>query len=285
MKTSFTILFLFMATTLLCQTYQIAPDSLIKKYRISKISAFMVDSTNKEILRSIRQYDSTGNLISFRSFDWGYKTSGENDDPGPSNSVGMYLYQNKMLKKETHFLSGLYNQTDTVFFSHDRRNRLIEKTTKKYYWERNGYELIWTDTIQFQYYYDTILIAREKRTEWSRGRMSRSSVGYDSLVYDHNKLLICKIKQPSKIKITYLYNDKNQLVSTTTTRPDTASLIAKESFIYKEGRLIREELLLYTRDGSYRDIRSMDYINNANGLLEVYRLGPLNSIIYKYDYY
>jgi hypothetical protein len=285
MKTSLTNLLLIMTTTLLCQTYQIAPDSLIKKFRVSKISAFLLDSAKKETLHSIRQYDSLGNLIFYSIFDHGYISWGDNDDPGPSNSINMYTYQNKILKKETHFRSGSDNQTDTSFFSYDGKNRLKEKTTKKYYWERNGYQLICTDTIQFQYYFDTILIANEKSTDWSRGRISRINISKDTLFYGHNNLLLFKIRQPSNIKTTYHYNDKNQLVSKTTTSPNPSSLIAKESFIYKDGLLIREELLLYTRDGKYRDSRSMDYINNANGLLEVYRLGPLNSIMYKYDYY
>jgi YD repeat-containing protein len=233
----------------------------------------MIDSSKKEGQCGIRQYDSIGNLVA---------------EFANQMCIAKYFYKDKLLTESIHVKYGDDAQTDTTIFTYDKTNKLVTKVKNRYTFEEgkySGYQRYMKIITTREYLNDTTILSKEERVSFYRNKPNEQKVIYDTLIYNSDGLLIFEINAFRR-KTSYVYNDRKQVVSKTYTRPNHASAISKESFIYnKQGHLIREDILLYTKDGNYTDLRSIDYLNNANGLVEIYRLGPLNSIKYTYEYH
>jgi hypothetical protein len=285
MKILYTIIFTIIRIALLGQTYQVAQDSLIRKHHVKQISLIAAKDTVDGKPGVIYQYDTLGNLVFHKTIrNHPGEENEPNDDHWQMSSVVRYFYDNKLLKKSVNDQNDYKDHfTDTTTFKYDHLDRMLNKTTNFYLRDKyalNGYAHRMTIEVQYSYINDTTMIVKEEIANDPR-------VLYDTLIYSHDKLLVCEVRHYPKGRFTYVYNDRKQLVSRTFTPLDVAATIDRNTFFYKEGYLNREEILSFTKDKSYTNLRSIDYkyIFNKKGLVEFYKVGQITSVVYKYEYY
>jgi hypothetical protein len=286
MKILYTIIFVLIRIALFCQTYQVAQDSLIRKHHVKQISVFGANDTVNGRPSIIYQYDSSGNLIIHQE----YKHYRDGEYGGMTLTV-RYFYENRLLNKIVHDQNNYENHdedhfTDTTTLIYDHFDRLLNKRSNFYHNKKSPFKGYTYDrTISVQYYYinDTTTVERKE----IKSERENPKVFHDTLIYNHDKLLLCEIRQNPKGKFTYAYNDIKQLVTRTFTPLNSVSPIYQNTFFYEQGRLIREEILSFTKDKSYTKSRSIEYeyIINKKGLVEFYKVGQISSVAYKYEYY
>lgn len=277
-KIHFTCLIILVNCTLFSQTFQTPPDSLIRKHRVKKIISYTLDSTNIEQQHFIYQYDSAGSVTSYQWFEGG------RGDPDENINIVRYWYQSKLLQKSVYVKSGRDAQIDTTIYFYDRQERLLKKSSKKYYHFNSGYDLLWNRISRHKYLTDTTVIVVEEETNWWRKTKKDTKIRYDTMIYNHDRLLHHEISQIRGEKTFFIYNKENQLLSKTIIRNDSA--LRRDTFYYEKGRLVREENYFESTksNSKYTESASMNFLYNDNGLLAIVKR-PVYSIIYRYEFY
>lgn len=275
MKRLITILSIFLTSGLLCQTvgqsFDLPPDSLIKKYRVKTITSYFSNDSEKNTLDIIWKFDESGNLISKELID--------KDDPSVSKEV--YFYNDN--RKIAQWNIGTWSKYDTLktTFYYDSNNRLTKTVTRGKYGKFNRKLMGLYNTTSYKYVNDTTTIVT-----YEGNSLAAMQSGPDSLVYNRNKLLLYHYNKSNDLKISYIYNEQKQLVSKSEgSISDPTYIRSYDKFTYKNGLLIREEHT-YTDfwDKNKKSHSTTEYISNSKGLLEKVQR-PLTWDVYKYEYY
>jgi hypothetical protein len=271
MKILIKLLSIFSTIQLCCQSIELPPDSLIRKYHVNTITTYFTSDYEKSALDNIWKFDQSGNLISKELID--------KDDP--SVSKDLYFYKDN--RKVEHWAIGTWTKYDTLrtTFYYDEKNRLITTVTKGKYgmFDRKLRGL--QNTTSYKYLNDTICIVT-----YEGNNLTASQSGPDSLIYNSAKLLTYQFSKSNDLITSYVYNGQGQLVlKTVGSISDPTYIRTCDKFIYKNGLLIREEHLYTDFEDKTKQAKSeYDYINNSKGLLEKIQR-PFNYNTYKYEFY
>jgi hypothetical protein len=253
------------------QSFELPPDSLIRKYHVKTITSYFSNGKEKNTLDMIWKFDESGNLISKELID--------KDEPSIDKDV--YFYKNN--RKVEQWKIGTWSRYDTLksIFNYDTRNRLTKTVTKGKYGMFNRKLTGLHNTTSYSYINDTITIVK-----YEGNNLTAMESGNDSLVYNRNKLLLFHYNISNDLKILYSYNEQNQLILKSECSISDPTYVRRYSkFTYENGLLIREEYS-YTdfEDRSKQSHSTTEYTNNSKGLLEKVER-PLTWDNYKYEFY
>lgn len=275
MKRLIILLTILSTIDLFCQTigqsFELPPDSLIRKYRVKTITSYFSNNSEKNTLDMIWKFDESGNLISKELID--------KDEP--SVDKVMYFYKNN--RKVEQWNIGTWSRYDTLksVFYYDTKDRLTKTVTKGKYGMFNTKLKGLYNTTSYNYINDTITIVK-----YEGNNLTAMESGNDSLVYNRNKLLLCQFNISNDLKTLYSYNEQNQLILKTEGLISDTNFIRRiYTFSYKNGLLIREEYT-YTDflNENKKSHTTTEYINNSKGLLEKVER-PFNYDTYRYEFY
>lgn len=283
MKITIVVLLAFFQFSALSQTFLTPPpDSLIRKYRIKKITVRAVDSskTVNPNWRNINiwEFNSSGNLI--REEIW----------IGPQ--INHYYYEDGLLKRQTH--SWNYQNNDTTIYSYNQDKRLLETVYLKY--ENSSVSLRYN--CRYEYPNQNMVILKKEDISYSN-TPPESKLSCDTLLYNKDKLPVMETWAKHGLRTYYYYNRRRQLVRKIETNK-TPNFYRKYQFIYKKGRLIREVKVYYENAKKIRATKKVsDYLYDDRGLLifirppYLYDHGKVgnpnfksrNYYIFNYEYY
>lgn len=249
MKLAFALLYFLSHIPALSQTFLTPSDILVKKNHVKKITSKFADSLRTDhsslLIRRIWNFDSTGKLIR---------------EQGIGSGVITHYYSDEGLLR-TSIIIG--QQIDTVTYTYDQNKRLLNQSYRKY--DRSRLTLSWEHNCQFNYPNKNMTILENEIISHYGSRLD-SELYSDTLLYNDAKLPVIEIRTNQKTKTYSYYNRKKELTHKTETTK-TPNFYKKTEFIYRKGRLIREEE--YYINGKFVQSKTLfEYIYDERGLIK-----------------
>lgn len=263
-------LFLLLSSNIFSQTFELPPDSLIKKLHVKTITSYLNDLSGNIEFWNVWKFDINGNLISNQLF--------ASDDT--TLCIDLYYYDGNILREYWMIGERLTHDTVVTTYFYNDEGRLI----KEIHNGDNPYHSKDTNSIWYaDYYYlnDSIVVKKYSGDTWS----SYES-GKDSMIYNSDQLIQCKFYIEADSKVIYQYNDQKQLIrKTISTISQPILTYTDDKYKYSDGQL-KKEIAGNSFDGSKQKMHYVKYtyVYNKNGLIEkIIRSKTYDT--YKYEFY
>lgn len=238
----------------------------LKKLRIKRVTA--VHERRDDGVNYSWDYDSLGNLI--RDCQW------------PLSACTSNFYDSNRLKFVIN-TSGQQTYVDTVLYFYDSKNRLQKQTITAFRCSFDG-ECTLEESTSYTYKFrntDTVIRLWQRHDNINRISREVPDTIYDTLIYNRQKLLISETEIKNGRKAYFRYNNRGELIEKKLT---IKQWVHKSIFSYKDGRLIREDLCIYSEQDKCTSTVTWFYDYNDDGLIKTISWHEI-SLNYKYEYY
>ncbi len=255
---------------LFSQSFELPPDSLIKKYRVKSISSYFNSASVKHELSWVWKFNTDGQLISRELFD--------NEDT--TLCVRLFFYKEGLLVEDWNI--GVWRRYDTIktSYHYDVNNKLINELSIGKYNHFNIKGKGLRNEIFYSYPNDSVMTKKYKGNS-----LTYRGSGTDSVIYNPDGTIKLLLNKKIDLKTIYKYNENKQLISETNASISNPNLIFwQHIYFYKKGELTKE-IARHSVTGEKERISDGEYfyINNDKGLLiKIQRPFTFETYVYEY---
>src|SRR5687768_7418519 len=109
MKNLLAFILLTLSIEFIGQTFELPPDSLIRKFRVKSITTYWNDDSTKSELSSVYKFNEAGNLISEQLYD--------NEDS--TKDIELFFYKDRLLSEHWHISTWAKFDTIRTTYTYD----------------------------------------------------------------------------------------------------------------------------------------------------------------------